>query len=292
MKEEKENKEIFDKIGKRIESLISSNYDDSITNVQKYNDIFGEEDYISDAAKANKISACKRGNVTLDTLIKISKKFGVSLDWLVFGKEDDKKSPPAETTEKPIEEYTVRDICKAFLALSKVANIEVIPNDKKDTRRIDLTGALKITAKKATCLETDYIRRDARLAVSVVDVRALQVIGFIERKNELIDFWNRGRGFADFSSAIKNGIDNLLNSDPYLDNPVNSSTVEEVQYFDFSQFDDEYRVRKGPDYSDRIINQPNFNYIIQNRKKALSQQIEHEKIYESSGGEYWPHIND
>lgn len=79
----------------------------------------------------------------VDDLIFISQKFGVSLDWLVFGKEENKKDSSAETAEKPIEEntlkkdtdtnFTVYDICKAFANLSRICNIRIISESNQNT---------------------------------------------------------------------------------------------------------------------------------------------------------------
>lgn len=69
----------------------------------------------------------------MDDLIYISQRFSVSLDWLIYGKEQINSLVSKETDnqaeskniqiEKPIEEYTTKDICNAFIALSNIADI-------------------------------------------------------------------------------------------------------------------------------------------------------------------------
>lgn len=225
----------------------------------------------------------------VDDLIFISQKFGVSLDWLVFGKEENKKDSPAEPAEKPIEEYTVKDICKAFLALSHIANIEIIENENSSSR-IDLFGTIQITPKKATCLESVFKERAARLAITAVDKRELYIAEFVHNVAQQKEFWRHAALFVDESDAIKDSIYNLLNSQQ--NTPILTYNVDEIRNFDFSQFSDDWYCRRGKDYSYKILDDPEMNYIIQNREIALSQRLESENIYESSGEEWFPSIRD
>lgn len=118
----------------RIKELLEKNgYDTS------------NQEKIGDAVNVSRSSVQRWQNnfPKMDDLIFISQKFGVSLDWLVFGKEDNKKDSPAETAEKPIkgytlekdthEEFAVYDICKAFANLSKICNIRIIPESNQNT---------------------------------------------------------------------------------------------------------------------------------------------------------------
>ena len=92
-----DNKEIYDSIGARITRLLSSFRDDGLTNLDIYHKIYGNRE-ITEAAKKNKIAdLCGGRKINTNDLICISQTFGISLDWLVFGKE---VSPAQDEVEK------------------------------------------------------------------------------------------------------------------------------------------------------------------------------------------------
>lgn len=114
---------IYDSAAKRVADLLSSNRDDSQTNVDIYNKIYGNKK-IDDASKKNKISALRRGKISksMDELIRIAHAMDVSLDWLVFGKEEKSKSEKSTfeepQTDKESTPYTVRSFFKTLMYLS------------------------------------------------------------------------------------------------------------------------------------------------------------------------------
>ena len=156
----------------RIKELLEKNgYDTS------------NQEKIGDAVNVSRSSVQRWQNnfPKMDDLIFISQKFGVSLDWLVFGKEDNKKDSPAETAEKPIkgytlekdthEEFAVYDICKAFANLSKICNIRIIPESNHTELNNDSTAyyigcspiTIKITPKfRAKPIELKSFRTTKR----------------------------------------------------------------------------------------------------------------------------------
>lgn len=84
------------------------------------------------------ISKIKNGDSSIDIIgayLNIAKQLNVSLDWLLTGEEFHKEETtttkkeldPGEPvqTEKDIEDYTVTDICKAVIALSRFENVTI-----------------------------------------------------------------------------------------------------------------------------------------------------------------------
>lgn len=106
MKQERENKASFDSIGERINQLLSLKFSDGVTNVDIYNALYGN-DKKQDSSKKNTISDLRAGRgINLNILMLISQKFGVSLDWLVYGKE---------SSNKPLEEKTTHELIRAIV---------------------------------------------------------------------------------------------------------------------------------------------------------------------------------
>ena len=115
--------ETFDRIKKNISRLLTSSLGDDnakkgLTNVEIYNQIYGDRDDIQDPSKANKIAALRRGDgISLNDIIKIAAWKGLSLDWLILGKEPTAKPPTAghnsigikaEESEESIESFSAR----------------------------------------------------------------------------------------------------------------------------------------------------------------------------------------
>lgn len=72
------------------------------TNLEIYNQIYGDT-VISEASKKNKISDLRSGKgISLNDIIKIAAWKGLSLDWLILGKEPTAQTPPAPQEEKPL----------------------------------------------------------------------------------------------------------------------------------------------------------------------------------------------
>lgn len=182
-----DNKEIYDSIGARITRLLSSFRDDGLTNLDIYHKIYGNRE-ITEAAKKNKIAdLCGGRKINTNDLICISQTFGISLDWLVFGKE---VSPAQEASEKETAEnkkrfqksqlrtkedeynYTlerreeshkkqsafikrlldtdhpVLQACSSFLNLLTYAEISIIGDYDIDNADIPQSLTLKITPKR------------------------------------------------------------------------------------------------------------------------------------------------
>ena len=146
------------------------------------------------------VSKWKSG-IPTDKLAAISKRFCVSLDWLVFGKEDDKKDFPAEPAEKPIEEYTVKDICKAFVALSNIGDVRFsVSHPLKETcHKLAPVYTICFTPKeyvkeKLNCDIGEYANTNLDIVIHYIDNRFEEIFHFFENKRNIELFFN---GFAD-----------------------------------------------------------------------------------------------
>lgn len=85
----------------------------------------------------SQISKIKNGDSSIDiigTYLNIAKQLNVSLDWLLTGEEFHKEEAATQKEpdpvkpvqiEKDIEDYTVTDICKAIVALSRFENVTI-----------------------------------------------------------------------------------------------------------------------------------------------------------------------
>ena len=108
--------ETFDRIKKNISRLLTSSLGDDNakkgpTNVEIYNQIYGDRDDIQDPSKANKIAALRRGDgISLNDIIKIAAWKGLSLDWLILGKEPTVKPPTAGRDSAKVEEAGKEEI--------------------------------------------------------------------------------------------------------------------------------------------------------------------------------------
>ena len=131
-------------------------------------------------------------------LILIAKKFNVSLDWLVFGKEENKKDSPAETAEKPIEEYTAKDIARILVALSDVGKIDFSVDHaiKSECSNLAPIYTIRFTPKEIVKTIQDYqINENVCLDVAIhhIDNRFEEIFYFLENRQQIDLYFN---GFA------------------------------------------------------------------------------------------------
>lgn len=113
MGQTREDNNLFDSVGERINKVLSRNFSDGTVNVDIYDALYGN-DKKQDSSKKNKISELRHGrNVQLNDLILISKRFGVSLDWLVWG-----EVPPTRKDEPFTQEME-----SIFCAIQKLETI-------------------------------------------------------------------------------------------------------------------------------------------------------------------------
>ena len=114
MKKEKQGRksnETYSEIGERIKKVLSLNFKDNTLDVDIYNALFGN-DKLLESSKRTKISDLRAGRgINLNILMLISEKFGVSLDWLVYGNGE--KVDAVKTTYK------------ALTAISEFARVEI-----------------------------------------------------------------------------------------------------------------------------------------------------------------------
>ncbi len=136
--------ETLDRIKKNIMHLFPSppkgdTSEKGPTNLEIYNQIYGDTG-ISEASKKNKISDLRSGKgISLNDIIKIAAWKGISLDWLILGKEPTAQTPPApqesqtmaerlqeiaEKTEKEFPSNTVRGLLRGLMYLSFAKYIE------------------------------------------------------------------------------------------------------------------------------------------------------------------------
>ncbi len=143
------------------------------------------------------VSKWKSG-IPVDKLAAISQKFDVSLDWLVLGKEDNRRDFPAETAEKPIEEYTIKDICKSFAALARIANIDIEEcNDRGGSLaravKLEISPKEDIVFEPTETDEIDEIEMSNPLVVHYIDENADRIIDFFLRWKNISMLWKNKR---------------------------------------------------------------------------------------------------
>lgn len=109
MKQEKQGRksnETYSEIGERIKKVLSLNFKDNTLDVDIYNALFGDKELL-ESSKRTKISDLRAGRgINLNILMLISEKFGVSLDWLVYGKE---------SNNKPLEKKATHELMQAII---------------------------------------------------------------------------------------------------------------------------------------------------------------------------------
>lgn len=172
----------------RIKELLEKNgYDTS------------NQEKIGDAVNVSRSSVQRWQNnfPKMDDLIFISQKFGVSLDWLVFGKEENKKDSPAETAEKPIEEYTAKDFARILVALSDIGKVDfsadrTIKNDRSSLAPI---YTICFTPRETVKIQNYQIDEDIHLDVAIhyIDNRFDEIFYFLENRQQIALYFG---GFA------------------------------------------------------------------------------------------------
>ena len=68
-------------------------------------------------------NASGKGNIDVATLAALANVLNISIDSLIDKASDNQTQSKNIQAEKPLEEYTTKDICKAFIALSNIADI-------------------------------------------------------------------------------------------------------------------------------------------------------------------------
>ena len=109
----------------RAAKVMSLTKGDGHTNLEIYNLMYGNRS-IDDTPKENKVCALRRGEVTLNDLVKIAKYTNVSLDWLVFGKER-----TTQAQENFPDKVTTTDFLNSVVALSRAPTVRDISIDVK-----------------------------------------------------------------------------------------------------------------------------------------------------------------
>ena len=114
MKKEKQGRksnETYSEIGERIKKVLSLNFKDNTLDVDIYNALFGNDELL-ESSKRTKISDLRAGRgINLNILMLISEKFGVSLDWLVYGNGEKVNA--------------VQATYKALTAISEFARVDI-----------------------------------------------------------------------------------------------------------------------------------------------------------------------
>lgn len=82
-------------------------------------------------------NASGKGNLDLATIAALASVLHVSIDSLVYGdtNKENKKDSPAEPAEKPIEGYTMKDICIAFKNIANFCDMKIEPQQSPESRR-------------------------------------------------------------------------------------------------------------------------------------------------------------
>ena len=174
---------------------------------------------ISNSTKGQNISkfengknASGKGKLDLATVATLAGVLHVSIDSLVYGTKEKPLTPlkseimqekttnekgfPAETAEKPIEEYSIKDICKAFVELSNIANIDIHIDYKSNPDRLELapiyrvnlTPKEKIQFCPSEIIEDNKKRVNSngpKLALHFMDRRLSYIFDFLKKKKEI-----------------------------------------------------------------------------------------------------------